>query len=118
MFPEWVMTACYAGIGIAIAVLLLRLFLRRRRSRRNADVHPDVVSRRSQNSTSSNAAQSSTGVSWDDNRLFAGFDEKAEDDLPDVPRVEPDEVPHVGTSDYTFGALTPISIFSRRVTSW
>lgn len=45
------------------------------------------------------------GSTWTDRRLFKGF--RTDDEDQTVPRVEPDEVPHVDKSDYAFGSLTP-----------
>ncbi|GAB4156948.1 MAG: hypothetical protein Tsb009_33990 [Planctomycetaceae bacterium] len=95
---EWMMFALVAACGLLLFLLIARLVKSR----------GDGGSARNDSPGTSNE-NLPTYVSWDNRRLFAPSEhlqEQHED--PDIPKVEPCEVPTADTSDLVFGQLTPM----------
>ncbi|MEX0702849.1 MAG: type II secretion system F family protein [Planctomycetales bacterium] len=101
MIPNWVFYAGYAVGGVVILVAAARMALRRRRqgimSRRIEEVVPPPVA----------APRAERRAPVPPSKLLAADSPSGFGSDDDLPRVEPDEVPALGTSDYVFGPATP-----------
>lgn len=110
MFSQTTLTVLYWAMGAVAAALVLVLLLKAvglwpgSGAKRQADdvARPNgVTPKASAFASSRNGAEP---VSWSGRRLFAHEDGAGENG---VPRVEPDEVPAIDTTDYAVGRLTP-----------
>lgn len=110
MFSQTTLTLLYWAMGAVAASLVLVLLLKAvglwpgSRAKRQADDIAGTNGITPKPSAFSSSRNGAEPASWSNRRLFAHEDGAGENG---VPRVEPDDVPAIDTSDYAVGRLTP-----------
>jgi len=112
MFPERLITGVYIALGVATVLLVARLVQRAlARTSAPATSTPKTDSTSERNNpgaaVASRRSPIAVDVSWKDRVLFSGTQHSSKDSETALPAIEAKDLPHVDTSDYVFGPLTP-----------
>ncbi len=110
MNPQIVFNAVYAIAAVMIVFLIGRIIQKRwfAKDKSEATNVDTLTTEEPSLAPSASSSQSDGDVSWKDKKLFERQDFWSRSDSSLLPRVAPDEVPHVDKSDYAFGAATPV----------
>ncbi len=130
MLPTWLLITLYVLMGLACLVLGIRWWRRRSALHRELQSEAEQAAREQaaivakpatastaveQTSadvirnaeTTSPAGATSENISWQNRTLFTPQSGSHSVDNNDLPKVEPAQIPNVGTDDYFFGSATP-----------
>ncbi|HLQ44437.1 MAG TPA: type II secretion system F family protein [Planctomycetaceae bacterium] len=106
MFTTFGFQIAFSGLCALIGILAVANYVRRRRRERALSQQPHAAT--TNGDIPVHQPHGHAATTWQDRTLFSPSSPSRWHGSPVIPVVEPQDVPQVATSDYQFGAATPV----------